>query len=98
MNGVLKLLFNISNLAKLSENVWKLAKLLPVPVAFKVLATNSVHQRHFLVYLPSYFIFFEVENHVVILMVIFLPGAYSPEVQGVQRTLCDVSGTHVNYI
>ena len=26
------------------------------------------------------------------------PGAYSPEVQGVQRTPCDITGTHVNYI
>ena len=25
-------------------------------------------------------------------------GAYFPEVQGVQRTPCDITGTHVNYI
>ena len=25
-------------------------------------------------------------------------GAYSPEVQGVQRTPCDISGAHVNYV
>ena len=27
-----------------------------------------------------------------------IPGAYSPDVQGVQRTPCDITGTHVNYI
>ena len=29
---------------------------------------------------------------------LFHTGAYSPEVQGVQRTPCDITGAHVNYI